>query len=209
MPGGLRLRTLFLLVWIGGVLLPFWIGLWWLHKTLAFDPREQFYVLVLAFAYTFWSLFLMMLIYNHPLKEVRRLARQAEILVMEHAQELLNEEEKRPSHSLEALANHLEKLGAAFRKRSIELEKLVEEATTKLKVEKEVLALILRSVAEGILVISKEFRIVLVNPTARLFFGEEKAFLGGSALSIFERETLVNLFQRLEEIPTGSCLPVR
>ncbi len=151
----------------------------------------------------------MMLIYNHPLKEVRRLARQAEILVMEHARELLNEEEEEPSHSLEALANHLEKLGAAFRKRSIELEKLVEEATAKLKVEKEVLALILKSVAEGILVISKEFRIVLVNPTARLLFGEEKAFLGGSALSIFERETLVDLFQKLEETPSGSCLPVK
>ncbi len=209
MPNFLRLRTLFLIAWLGGVILPFWLGLWWLYRHLPVDSQGAFYLAVLAFAYTFWFLFLMMLIYNHPLREVRRLAQQAEILVMEHAKELPNEPDKEPAHSLEALATHLEKLGAAFRKRAIELEKLVAEATSRLQIEKEVLALILKSVAEGILVVSREFRIVLVNPTASLMFGEEKAFLGGSALSIFDQETLVSFFEKLEKVPAGSCLPIK
>jgi len=204
-----RLRTLFFLTWLGGVLLPFLVGLIWLFANVApTDPKKQFYFLVYGFAYTFWSLFLMMLLYRGPVSEIRRLAKEAEILVMEYANDLGAPQEKEPASSLEALADHLEKLGAAFRKRSLELERLVEEATRRLKLEKEVLALVLQNIAEAVLVVSKDFRIVLVNPAAVRLFGPERAFLGGSALSIFDREMLADLFRRLQENPNGGCLPV-
>jgi len=209
-PARFSLRTSFIALWLGGVLLPFLAGLVWLYFNLpSKDVRFTFYLVVYGFAYTFWSIFLMMLIYRGPLAEIRRLARQAEILVMEHARELIDETEKEPVHSLEALANYLEKLGAAFRKRSLELERLVKETTSRLKLEKDVLSLILQNIAEAVLVVSKDFRIVLVNPAAVRLFGPEKAFLGGSALSIFDRETLVKLFKTLEENPKCSCLPVQ
>ena len=209
MLGRLKLRTTFFLLWLGGVLLPFLVGLGWLYFNLSLkDARFTFYLFVYGFAYTFWSLFLMMLLYRGPLSEIRRLARQAEILVLEHARDLVNENEKEPVHSLEALANYLEKLGAAFRKRSLELERLVKETTARLKLEKDVLSLILQNIAEAVLVVSRDFRLVLVNPAAVRLFGPEKAFLGGSALSIFERETLVDLFKRFEETPDCGCLPV-
>ena len=208
--GRLKLRTTFLLLWLGGVLLPFLAGLFWLYQNLPTrDERLTFYLFIYGFAYTFWSLFLMMLIYRGPLSEIRRLARQAEILVMEHARELINDQEKEPVHSLEALANYLEKLGAAFRKRAFELEHLVKETTARLKLEKDVLSLILQNIAEAVLVVSKDFRIVLVNPAAVRLFGPEKAFLGGSALSIFERETLVELFESFEKHPECGCLPIK
>ncbi len=209
-PPRFRLRTSFIILWLGGVLLPFLAGLIWLYFNLpSKDVRFTFYLMVYGFAYIFWSLFLMMLIYRGPLTEIRRLGRQAEILVMEHARELMDEAEKEPVHSLEALANYLEKLGAAFRKRSLELERLVKETTSRLKLEKDVLSLILQNIAEAVLVVSKDFRIVLVNPAAVRLFGPEKAFLGGSALSIFERATLVKLFQSLEKNPKCKCLPVQ
>ena len=209
LPSRLRLRTSFILLWLGGVILPFLAGLFWLYLNLPLkDPRFTFYLLVYGFAYFFWALFLMMLIYRGPLAEIRRLARQAEILVLEHARELVSEEEKLPEHSLEALANHLEKLGAAFRKRALELERLVKETTARLKLEKDVLSLILQNIAEAVLVVSREFRIVLVNPAAVRLFGPERAFLGASALSIFEREQLVELFERLKALPERSVLPV-
>ncbi len=209
-PSRLRLRTAFLILWLGGVILPFLAGLFWLYLNLpSRDPRFTFYLLVYGFGYFFWSLFLMMLIYRGPLTEIRRLAQQAEILVLEHARELVNKEEDLPEHSLEALANHLEKLGAAFRKRAFELERLVKETTSRLKLEKDVLSLILQNIAEAVLVVSKDFRIVLVNPAAVRLFGPERAFLGGSALSIFERELLVDLFERLETLPERTVLPVK
>ncbi len=209
LPLRLRLRTFFFLTWLGGVLCPFLLGLTWLFANIApTDPRKQFYFLAYGFAYTFWSLFLMMLLYRGPIAEIRRLAREAEILVLEHARDLLLPEEKGPVSSLEALADHLEKLGAAFRKRSLELERLIEEATRRLQLEKEVLALVLQNIAEAVLVVSKDFRIVLVNPAARRLFGAERAFLGGSALSIFDREMLTELFERLRNHPSGGCLPI-
>ncbi len=188
--------------------MPFLAGLIWLYFQIpSKDARFTFYLFVYGFAYAFWSLFLMMLIYRGPLTEIRRLARQAEILVMEHARDLVREEEA-PGHSLEALANYLEKLGAAFRKRSLELERLVKETTARLRLEKDVLSLILQNIAEAVLVVSKDFRIVLVNPAAVRLFGPEKAFLGGSALSLFERDFLVSLFEKLQTSECN-CLPVR
>ncbi|MBA2848642.1 PAS domain-containing protein [Thermosulfuriphilus ammonigenes] len=205
-PSGIKLRTAFLILWLGGVLGAFWIGFIWLFHQIQVREEIPFYFLVFGFAYTFWLLFLMMLIYTYPLREIRRLAKEAEILVMENAPDLVPEGPV-TLHSLEALAEHLQRLGTAFRKRALELEHLVEEATRRLELEKNALALILRSLAEAVLVISRDFRIVLINPAAIRLFGEDKAFLGGSALTIFDQKLLTDLLLNLEKSPQN-CRPI-
>ncbi|WP_456433886.1 exonuclease domain-containing protein [Thermosulfuriphilus sp.] len=180
--------------------------IWLFHQIPAADKKTFFYFLVFGFAYTFWLLFLMMLIYTYPLREIRRLAKEAEILVMENAPELIKGLNEAP-HSLEALAGYLRHLRTAFGKRALELEHLVEEATRRLELEKNALALILRSLAEAVLVISRDFRIVLVNPAANRLFGEDRAFLGGSALSVFDQDFLLRILEDLEKAPEA-CRPI-